>query len=603
MKIEDLKQTIQNYINTPDTDYAIMINGVWGVGKTYFVYRNYLYNEESGNNYLYISLNGVQNLDEIKSRFISNLIDSTSDDNLEKILNNVNLNLGIVNNLNVGKLFTFFKEKHYNKKETNSIINNKIIVLLDDLERININIKECFGYISTYFLEKGIKVIIISNENEIKDENNFKDYNKVKEKVIQYTYTIDDFVDIEVIKSISASFNSKIMDDFINENVIEIFNECKIKNLRLIKFVLERFNSFLTIHHSLNIEIEHKLVIFKNILLFSNEYKKENNFKDIFKPFSNNLINANNLNFNFKMNEGTLKDYTYILNKEFYLFPSIYKFVFENYVTVNFNNEYNTYKDIFDNEYTKALSSLYNYGFIDNIVEVIETVKEGVSNNKYTLNNLYEINKIIHYISNNYDNIVEYNNFQELILKSIEHLESTDNLPNEPLYFFKDDVPNDNKVKIKIFEINSRLEEINFKKEITKKYEIFKTDSNINFSEIINKIGVTRNIFEYINFLDFGNDLLKIKPAERSYYSILSFIKWLKNLLKFDEIDDMIFDIYEKLFYIIERISPQSIKDESERIRATNFKNDLNEFLNEVENKLKNNENYKIEINGRLLKN
>ena len=30
-------KSIEDYINTPITDYAIMISGEWGIGKTYFL--------------------------------------------------------------------------------------------------------------------------------------------------------------------------------------------------------------------------------------------------------------------------------------------------------------------------------------------------------------------------------------------------------------------------------------------------------------------------------------------------------------------------------------------------------------------------------------
>lgn len=34
MKLTDI---IKNYVEQPDTDFAILINGQWGSGKTYFL--------------------------------------------------------------------------------------------------------------------------------------------------------------------------------------------------------------------------------------------------------------------------------------------------------------------------------------------------------------------------------------------------------------------------------------------------------------------------------------------------------------------------------------------------------------------------------------
>ena len=40
--MEDLVESILDYIRADYTDYAIMINGEWGSGKTYFPYACYL---------------------------------------------------------------------------------------------------------------------------------------------------------------------------------------------------------------------------------------------------------------------------------------------------------------------------------------------------------------------------------------------------------------------------------------------------------------------------------------------------------------------------------------------------------------------------------
>ena len=46
MKYEDLKKAIDEYTKKEDTDYAILINGKWGSGKTFF-FRNEFSNDKS----------------------------------------------------------------------------------------------------------------------------------------------------------------------------------------------------------------------------------------------------------------------------------------------------------------------------------------------------------------------------------------------------------------------------------------------------------------------------------------------------------------------------------------------------------------------------
>lgn len=35
--MQNITTNVLNYINTPSTDYALLINGAWGSGKTYYI--------------------------------------------------------------------------------------------------------------------------------------------------------------------------------------------------------------------------------------------------------------------------------------------------------------------------------------------------------------------------------------------------------------------------------------------------------------------------------------------------------------------------------------------------------------------------------------
>ena len=69
--MEDLVESILDYIRADYTDYAIMINGEWGSGKTYFWNHKIRSKIESmelnGKRYktIYMSLYGISNLEEI----------------------------------------------------------------------------------------------------------------------------------------------------------------------------------------------------------------------------------------------------------------------------------------------------------------------------------------------------------------------------------------------------------------------------------------------------------------------------------------------------------------------------------------------------------
>jgi hypothetical protein len=68
---------IKDYIKEPNTDYAILINGAWGSGKTHFLKNSvgqeikkipFLQKEKKQESYelVYVSLYGITKIDELR---------------------------------------------------------------------------------------------------------------------------------------------------------------------------------------------------------------------------------------------------------------------------------------------------------------------------------------------------------------------------------------------------------------------------------------------------------------------------------------------------------------------------------------------------------
>ena len=89
--MEDLVESILDYVRADYTDYAIMINGEWGSGKTYFWNHKIRNKIESmhlnGKKFttIYMSLYGISNLEEISKKIF---IETTQlmDKNLKKYM-------------------------------------------------------------------------------------------------------------------------------------------------------------------------------------------------------------------------------------------------------------------------------------------------------------------------------------------------------------------------------------------------------------------------------------------------------------------------------------------------------------------------------------
>ncbi|MEE4253938.1 MAG: P-loop NTPase fold protein, partial [Desulfuromusa sp.] len=58
---QHVEDYLDAYLKMDDVDFAVMITGAWGCGKTYFIkdYLDRVCTDGDQKNYIYISLNGV----------------------------------------------------------------------------------------------------------------------------------------------------------------------------------------------------------------------------------------------------------------------------------------------------------------------------------------------------------------------------------------------------------------------------------------------------------------------------------------------------------------------------------------------------------------
>ena len=68
---ENIKQLILGFLKNVSVDFALMIEGPWGVGKTYFV-KNSLTEifKQAKLSPVYVSLNGVSSFEEVAAQII-----------------------------------------------------------------------------------------------------------------------------------------------------------------------------------------------------------------------------------------------------------------------------------------------------------------------------------------------------------------------------------------------------------------------------------------------------------------------------------------------------------------------------------------------------
>lgn len=75
MNSENIASIVVEYIETQNTQYALLLNGGWGTGKTFFWKDTLLPLIQKKNlNTIYISLNGIKTIDALQKQLFFKLI-------------------------------------------------------------------------------------------------------------------------------------------------------------------------------------------------------------------------------------------------------------------------------------------------------------------------------------------------------------------------------------------------------------------------------------------------------------------------------------------------------------------------------------------------
>lgn len=291
--MEDLVESILDYVRADYTDYAIMINGEWGSGKTYFWNHKVKNKIESlrinGKRYttIYMSLYGISNLEEISKKIF---IETTQlmDKNMKKYMNATGQSTipeYAKTGLDMANLFGVTQNGDRVDYAQFFSTDDKILCF-DDLERANVDVIDILGYINNFVEHDHIKTIIICNEKElstklknsnlemktfiatyildkegdltktdlpmvekIRDKIEYvfdkaNDYERIKEKLIGETFEYQPEFSYIINGILMRYENDPELIRFLRENtgyIINTFNKSGTRNLRILKHALNDF--------------------------------------------------------------------------------------------------------------------------------------------------------------------------------------------------------------------------------------------------------------------------------------------------------------------------------------------------------------------------
>ena len=258
---ENIKQFLDDYLSNPSPHYAVMINGKWGCGKTYFIQK---WIEETNKQKadsiwtsVYVSLFGISNTKEIIKEIDKQLNPQLfkfkeKGKKLCSLVSKVVLKTDIQNLLNLEddskipdlsisgdlSLFELFKSNDENEKE--SAFGNKVIVF-DDFERCNIGIETFFGFINMLIEHSNCRVILIGDFGKAEQKKKFQEFS---EKIIgrEFTLEADTFHALDSFCEDYVIFPDA--KDFIESNkqlVVDVFSATTYSNLRVLRQCLYDF--------------------------------------------------------------------------------------------------------------------------------------------------------------------------------------------------------------------------------------------------------------------------------------------------------------------------------------------------------------------------
>ena len=376
---EILKKTLLSLVKSED-GMVISLNGIWGIGKTYF--WNECAKVLDKKKYAYISLFGKNSITDIRNDIFLQISTTNT------IINKIKGNLGgsRILGADVGSMLTLLESKDL----------NQTVIAIDDLERLsnNLSIMDVMGLISELKEQKKCKIILISNIEQIKESDNLNSFlvsefnekasntrfsikrtnnesifEKYSEKIIDYTFTYS--------PTIEENF-SYIKDDlgiFESEHILLLLSRTNYDKKNFNIRLMNKLSRDLKLFNFLGKEIEKEILNSISTYIFEKVYSKS---------IDNSIFRRKDISpLYFKIND--ILKLGFINNKEDFLKEVIF-------IQQELNN---TIKDKEFVKHTESIVEKYkydvSYGEIDFANELYSKIKNNIERVYYLLghNTLY----------------------------------------------------------------------------------------------------------------------------------------------------------------------------------------------------------------------
>ena len=253
---ENIVNFLNGYMTNPDPQYAVLLKGKWGCGKTHFInhWIDTYQKQEAEDKVLepvYVSLYGLSETKQITTainralypilygkaakagktflKFMSAIVLKCDVDWDKDGNSDFSMNLGLDS-------LSIFKSEDEQVKKGN-------LLIFDDLERCDVPMKKLLGFLNFFVEQCNCHLIVIGDEDKIAEGENKKIFGEFKEKTIGREFEIA----TDIHSALDTFVNQTPKNDFVvghQEQIEKFFAMTECDNLRILRQALWDFSRF-----------------------------------------------------------------------------------------------------------------------------------------------------------------------------------------------------------------------------------------------------------------------------------------------------------------------------------------------------------------------